>query len=255
MEPLLTLDNIKYSYHTPGGETKALDHISFRVKRGEFISLIGPSGCGKSTILSLLSGELKPDSGQIIQNTNSPLQIGYMLQHDHLFEWRTIYKNILLGTEFHKVSLANAKALAEEYMRKYKLWDFRNAYPEELSGGMRQRASLIRTLMLNPTLLLLDEPFSALDYQNRLCVSGDIVRIIREEKKTAVLVTHDLSEAITLSDRILILSERPAHVKKEMLIDFTKEERDNPLYLLGTEKYVFYFQELWKELYEKNESF
>ena len=204
MTPILELKNINYSYHTLDGETKALSGISFALTSGEFTAVVGPSGCGKSTLLSLIAGLMKPESGEIFLNgeplTENSSKIGYMLQHDHLFEWRTVYRNVILGLEIRGALTGESKKKAENLLEQYGLLPFARSRPSELSGGMRQRAALIRTLILEPELLLLDEPFSALDYQTRLTVSDDIGQIIRQSGKTALLVTHDLSEAVSLSD-------------------------------------------------------
>ena len=209
VRPLLELNNISYSYHTIDGETKALSDISFQLAPGEFAAVVGPSGCGKSTLLSLIAGLIEAENGTIFldgepseKSFRKSAKIGYMLQHDHLFEWRSILKNVLLGAEINKSVSQETKQRAKELLRQYGLKRFINSRPSELSGGMRQRAALIRTLMPNPELLLLDEPFSALDYQTRLTVSDDIGKIIKHSGKTALLVTHDLSEAISLADRM-----------------------------------------------------
>ena len=199
-QPLLQVNDVSYTYHTKSGETPALSHISFSVFPGEFVAIVGPSGCGKSTFLDMLCGLLKPSSGELLLNgislEQSATNIGYMLQKDHLFEWRTIYSNMLLGLEIQKRITPKSKERVENLLENYGLDKFKNSRPSQLSGGMRQRAALIRTLALEPDLLLLDEPFSALDYQTRLSVSDDIGTIIRQEGKTAILVTHDISEAI-----------------------------------------------------------
>ena len=205
MEQVLELKNIHYAYHTLDGETPALTDISFCLNKGEFVSIVGPSGCGKSTLLSLIAGLIEPEKGLIKINgkylRESTTNVGYMLQHDELFEWRTIYNNVILGLEVQHMLTARTKAKAHDLLDMYGLKKFENSRPSELSGGMRQRAALIRTLVLEPDLLLLDEPFSALDYQTRLNVGDDIGQIIRKEEKSAILVTHDLSEAISLADR------------------------------------------------------
>ncbi|MCC8162930.1 MAG: ATP-binding cassette domain-containing protein [Lachnospiraceae bacterium] len=243
METLLQADHVSYSYHNLSGETPALSDITFSVKKGEFLSLVGPSGCGKSTLLSLLATLLKPESGTVtIQG-----RIGYMLQKDHLFEWRTIWKNVTLGLEIQKRMTQENLARAQQMMKDYGLWEFRDARPSELSGGMRQRAALIRTLVPDPDLLLLDEPFSALDYQTRLHVCDDVCRIIKKEGKTAILVTHDLSEAISVSDRVLILSHRPASVRRELPLSFT-DSRLTPMARRQTREFQDYFNIIWKEL-------
>lgn len=243
MNELLTFHDVDYSYHSMQGETHAIDHMSFTVYNQEFLVIVGPSGCGKSTLLDLIAGQIHPQKGQITGVNDS---IGYMLQKDHLFEWRTIEKNILLGLEIQKKKNRENLALANALLKKYDLYDFRQKYPRELSGGMRQRAALIRTLVTSPELLLLDEPFSALDYQTRLQVADDIGRIIRSEKKTAILVTHDLSEAISMGDRILVLSVRPAKAVREIRLDF--DPSLSSIERRETDAFKRYFSELWKEM-------
>ncbi|GCA68474.1 spermidine/putrescine ABC transporter ATP-binding protein [Mediterraneibacter butyricigenes] len=244
MEPLIHLSHVSFSYHTPGGETLALSDIDFSVYPEEFLAIVGPSGCGKSTLLSILSGLLKPEKGERLA---SNLTIGYMLQRDHLFEWRSIWKNVTLGLEIQKRLNAETKVYARSLLKEYGLLPFADSYPSELSGGMRQRAALIRTLVLKPDLLLLDEPFSALDYQTRLNVSNDIGQILRHSKKTAILVTHDLSEAISLADRVITLSSRPATISNIVPIQFELDE-DTPLHRRNAPEFKQYFNLLWKEL-------
>ena len=251
MTPILELRNINYSYHTPEGETKALADISFSLSPGEFTAVVGPSGCGKSTLLSLIAGLMRPESGEIFLDgaplTENSSKIGYMLQHDHLFEWRSVYRNVVLGLEISGTLTAETRLEAEQLLEQYGLLPFARSRPSELSGGMRQRAALIRTLLLKPELLLLDEPFSALDYQTRLTVSDDIGQIIRSSGKTALLVTHDLSEAVSLSDRIVILSKRPASITRIVPITFALE-KDTPLNRRNAPEFKNYFNEIWKEL-------
>lgn len=251
MESILEFRHIDYAYHTPEGETKALSDITFSVANGEFAAIVGPSGCGKSTLLSLISGLLIPESGQILLNgrpiSDNHVNIGYMLQHDHLFEWRTIYRNILLGLEIQHKLNDETRAKARELLNTYGLAQFADSRPSELSGGMRQRAALIRTLVLDPQLLLLDEPFSALDYQTRLTVGNDIGQILRQEKKTAILVTHDLSEAVSLADRIFILSPRPATVQSTVPVHFDLAA-DTPMNRRNAPEFKHYFNLIWKEL-------
>lgn len=251
MEPLILCNHVNYAYHTLQGETLALNDIHFHVQKGEFVSIVGPSGCGKSTLLSLLCGLLKPQSGAIyfkgepISGQNKS-QIGYMLQQDHLFEWRTVQKNILLGLEIQKKISEETLQEADHLLKLYGLYPFKNARPSQLSGGMRQRAALIRTLLLHPDLLLLDEPFSALDYQTRLKACDDIGSILRRSGKTAVLVTHDLAEAVSLGDRILILSPLPACVQKIISTDFPKDL--SPFGRRNANEFKDYFNQIWKEL-------
>ncbi len=246
MDTILEIKNLSHSYHNLEGETPALSQLSFSMSKGEFISIVGPSGCGKSTLLSLICGLMKPEEGIVELHGK---QIGYMLQKDHLLEWRSIYKNIVLGLEIRHMLTAETKQKVQDYLTQYGLADFLNARPSELSGGMRQRVALIRTLILEPDLLLLDEPFSALDYQTRLNVADDIGQIIRKEKRSAILVTHDLSEAISLGDKVLVLSERPASIKSIIPLKFDLEE-DTPLHRRNTPEFKNYFNMVWKELNE-----
>lgn len=246
MENILELKNISHAYHTLDGETQALSELSFSLKQGDFVSIVGPSGCGKSTLLSIISGLISPEKGEIKVDGS---HIGYMLQKDHLFEWRSVYRNIILGLEVqHKIS-ADTRKKAYHLLAQYGLAEFANAKPAELSGGMRQRVALIRTLILEPNLLLLDEPFSALDYQTRLSVADDIGQIIRRENRTAILVTHDLAEAISLGDRVIVLTKRPASVKKVIPITFP-EDKNTPLLRRNTTEFNEYFHTIWKELHE-----
>ncbi|MFI3200607.1 MAG: ABC transporter ATP-binding protein [Eubacteriales bacterium] len=251
MKPLLTLTNVSYSYHTMEGEIPALEDINLSICAGDFVSIVGPSGCGKSTLLSLIADLIKPEGGSItFQNTCgdsiSPT-IGYMLQKDHLLEWRTIYDNIILGLEINHMMTKEHLTRIEDLLIKYGLEQFKYKKPSQLSGGMRQRAALIRTLALNPDILLLDEPFSALDYQTRLSVSDDIYQIIQKEEKTALLVTHDLSEAISLGDYVYVLSKRPSTILDKVKIQIPIQYK-TPLASRNSPEFKQYFNLLWKEL-------
>lgn len=251
MECNLKAENICFSYHSKQGETIALKNISFEVLNNEFVSIVGPSGCGKSTLLSIIFGLLSPESGTVLINNvpqkEANVRIGYMLQKDHLFEWRTIYENTVLGLEIQKKLTPDTREKALSMLKTYGLYKFKDAKPCELSGGMRQRAALIRTLVLEPDILLLDEPFCALDYQTRISVSDDIGSIIKKEGKTAILVTHDLSEAISMADKVIVLSKRPATVKKIIPISYN-DEMPTPLKARNTPEFKNYFNEIWKEL-------
>ena len=255
MQPLLSLQDISYSYHNLKGETPALSNISFQVSSGEFLAVVGPSGCGKSTLLSIIAGLLKPEQGNLFYKgrcladcgSKDTVTIGYMLQRDHLFEWRTIYQNVTLGLELNHTLTDTNRDYVLKLLTDYGLYAFKDKKPSELSGGMRQRAALIRTMAIHPDLLLLDEPFSALDSQTRLDVSADIAQIIRQTNKTAVLITHDLSEAITLADRVLVLSKRPAVIKCEMPIHY-ETSRQDPMAIRNTPEYQQYFNHLWEVL-------
>ena len=251
MGELLKIDHLSYTYHSLEGETPALFDVSFGVMDGEFVSIVGPSGCGKSTLLSLIAGLLSPSSGFIYINgkdiKSSGKNIGYMLQKDHLLDWRNTMKNVTLGLEIQHKLTDNSYVQINKLLDTYGLITFKNSYPSELSGGMRQRAALIRTLLLEPDILLLDEPFSALDYQTRLEVSDDIWGIIQKEKKTAILITHDISEAISMADRVIVLSNRPGHVKKVFDIHLSMEHR-SPIAARSAPEFKDYFNLIWKEL-------
>ena len=250
MSNLLELNNIDLTYQTLKSETKAIENVSFSVKQGEFVSIVGPSGSGKTTILSIISGLLKATGGSIFLDgekiTGVSTNVGYMFQRDNLFEWLTVLQNIKLGLKINsgKNCLSHEKLI--ELLNKYELSGFEKSRPSELSGGMRQRVSLIRTLALNPKLLLLDEPFSALDYQTRLSVQTDIHSIIKSENKTAILVTHDISEAISMSDKIIVLTKRPGTIKRIVELNFPKNL--TPLERRNNLEFNNYFKILWEEL-------
>ncbi len=251
----LEIKDLNYSYHTKAGETKALSGIDISVKKGEFLAIVGPSGCGKSTLLNLVAGLLDFREGSIsIEGT--PVQehrekIGYMLQKDHLLPWRTTEENIRLGLEINRMQTKEKQELMEHLLRQYGLYEFRKVKPKELSGGMRQRAALIRTLVMEPELLLLDEPFSALDYQTRLSVADDIYEILKKEGKTAVLITHDIAEAISMAERIIVLTRRPGRIKREVTIELSMEEGrkpEKPSEARSAREFAVYYQKIWKEL-------
>lgn len=242
MKEVLRFDKVSMHYHTKQGETVAVKDMSFSVKEGEFVAIIGPSGCGKTTVLSLAAKLLTPTYG-VVENGNS--SVGYMLQKDELFPWRTIEKNIFLPLEIKRINTKENRERALLLAEKYGLKDFLKSYPSSLSGGMRQRAALIRTLATDPDILLLDEPFSALDYQTRLNVCDDVYHIIRSEKKTAVLITHDISEAISLADKIVVLTKRPATVLAEHVLSFPEKE---PLKRRENKLFSSWFEKLWGEL-------
>jgi len=250
MNEILTLQNVSLEYHTKQGETQAINNLSFSVCEGEFIAIIGPSGCGKTTVLSLIAGLIKPSGGKVLLYGKEILKpetnLGYMLQKDQLFPWRTIEKNLYLPLEIKKICTESNKEYALSLATKYGLKDFINHYPYQLSGGMKQRAALIRTLVHKPDLLLLDEPFSALDYQTRLSVCDDVYNIIRTEKKTAILVTHDISEAISLADRIIVLSKRPSNIIN--IHNINLQEYKTPLKRREHPDFAKWFETLWKEL-------
>ncbi|KKY00279.1 taurine ABC transporter ATP-binding protein [Paraclostridium benzoelyticum] len=244
MTSIVDVKNLTKNFYNKDGEIQVLNDISFSLSEGEILTLLGPSGSGKSTILNILTELLKPTSGKV----NITGNIGYMFQKDHLLEWRTIMDNILIGLEIQKKKTPEAISRIERLLKTYGLWDFRNMYPKELSGGMRQRVALIRTLAVNPDILLLDEPFSALDYQTRILVSDDVYKIIRNEGKSAILVTHDISEAISMSDKIAVLSKRPATIKSIYTIDLKISGERTPIISRSAENFKDYFNILWKEI-------
>lgn len=245
------INHIYMNYHSLKGETEALKDINFTVDDKEFVSIVGPSGCGKSTILNIIAGLIKPSSGEVcLGGTDFNIiskKIGYMFQRDHLFEWLTVWDNVALGLKIQHKLTSDSKEKINTLLKNYKLWDFRNHYPDELSGGMRQRVALIRTLALDPEVLLLDEPFSALDYQTRLNVSDEIYQIIKQENKTAIMVTHDIAEAVSMSNRVVVLSKRPATIKKVFDVKFEKEYC-TPLKHREAPEFRVYFNDIWKEL-------
>lgn len=243
MKEVLKVKQISKTYQAMNGEVEALKDISFSIQEGEFVSLIGPSGCGKSTILSIIAGLEEKSAGEIEIDG----EIGYMLQKDSLLEWLTIYKNVLFGLEIRGQKTTENVQYVDNLLKKYHLYEFKDKYPNQLSGGMRQRAALIRTLAIKPNILLLDEAFSALDYQTRIMVTKDIYDILRKEQKTALIVTHDISEAISMSDRVIILSNRPATVKEILPIQFDMENR-TPLNCRESPKFSKYFDTIWKGL-------
>ena len=251
MKKILEVKGISKKYQSKENEILAIENINFRVEKGEFVSIIGPSGCGKSTLLSIIAGLEEKTSGEIyiegekVENISE--KIGYMLQKDCLLEWRTIFSNTMLGLEIKGKNKEEGKMYVENLLKKYNLYEFKDKYPSELSGGMRQRVALIRTLAVKPKILLLDEAFSALDYQTRIMVTNDIYSILKKENMTAIMVTHDISEAISMSDRILVLSKRPGRIKDIHKIDFDNPNR-NPINCRQSPKFSQYFDTLWKEL-------
>ena len=251
LEEIVKVNNVGLKYQSLNGEIEALHEVSFMVYKGEFVSLVGPSGCGKSTLLSIISGLLKPSKGKVFINgeevTKTSDKVGYMLQKDYLFDWRTIYQNVLLGLEIRNKLTIENKEYVLELLKTYCLYDFKDKYPSQLSGGMRQRAALIRTLAVKPEILLLDEAFSALDYQTRLAVTEDIYSIIKSEGKTAIMVTHDIAESISMSDTVVVLSKRPAVINSIHKISFDLNER-TPLKCREAPPFRDYFNIIWKEL-------
>ena len=241
---IVEVKNLNKVYHTLNGEIKAIDNISFDVHKNEFICIVGSSGCGKSTLLNILAGLDFPSSGCI--NLDCSTNVGYMLQEDALFPWLTIKDNALLGLRIkNEMSTENIEYVLN-LLDTYGLKEFIDKYPDELSGGMKQRVALIRTLATKPDILLLDEPFSALDYQSRLAVSDDVYKIIKNEKKTLIMITHDIAEAISLADKVIVLSKRPAKIKKIYTIELT--DKGTPIENRKTKEFSYYYDKIWKDL-------
>lgn len=254
MNEILKCIKVSLTYQSEISETQAVKDLSFTIQKGEFVAIIGPSGCGKTTILSLLAGLITPTTGSILLNgeklINSDKKIGYMFQKDELFPWRTIEKNIYLPLEIKKDKTKKSLEFVKSLIDKYQLTDFIKSYPSEISGGMKQRVALIRTLAGNPEILLLDEPFSALDYQTKLLVCNDVYSIIKQEHKTAILVTHDISEALSMADKIIVLSKRPAQILN--VHNYTQDMSLTPLKRRENKNFGSEFEKLWRELnYEK----
>jgi len=245
MSNVLSIKNLNKTYHSKNGETKALSDINLNIKEGEFICIVGSSGCGKSTLLSILANLEDKTNGEIIWNKDNPI-IGYMLQNDALFPWLTILDNATIGLDIQGKKNVENINYVKKLLKTYSLEDFMNKYPTELSGGMKQRVALIRTLALKPDILLLDEPFSALDYQTRLAVSDDVYRIIKRENKTVIMITHDIAEAISLADRVIVLSKRPGRIKA--IYDINLTNKSNPIENRKAKEFSEYYDLLWKDL-------
>jgi len=252
--PKVELRSVGLRYFGWEGETEALQDISLSVAPGEFVAVIGPSGCGKSTLLSLIAGLLAPTEGSVLVDgrpvAGPNRKIGYMLQQDYLFEWRTILENVVLGAEIQGASMAAARERARQLLTRYGLGQFLNHVPRQLSGGMRQRAALARTLCTEPEIVLLDEPFSALDSQTRLALADEITEILRREAKTVILVTHDIGEAISMAERVIVMSRRPGRIKSNHAIRFATADgtRPAPLKARNAPEFGGYFNNLWQEL-------
>lgn len=245
---ILKTDNLCCKYQADNGEVEALRNVCFSIKEGEIVSIIGPSGCGKSTLLSIIAGLENATGGEVLLDGKavsgvSP-DIGYMMQTDNLLDWRSIRKNVILGLEIRGTLTAESMEYAQKLISEYGLEEFSEKYPSQLSGGMRQRVALIRTLAVKPRILLLDEAFSALDYQTRLRVSEDVWKILRHEGMTTLIVTHDIPEAISLSDRIIVLTPRPASVRAVHTVDIPL----SPMERRNDSRFSGYFNLLWNEI-------
>ena len=243
MNNVLSINNISKIYHTSKEEITAIDNISINIEQGDFVAIVGPSGCGKSTLLSILNKQETATKGNIDYHNQT---IGYMLQEDALFEWLNVLDNCLLGLKIKNQLTPISKKYVLELLSKYGLKDFIYSYPQSLSGGMRQRVALIRTLAIKPDILLMDEPFSALDFQSRLNISNDVYHILKNEKKTLVIVTHDISEAVTLCNKVIVLTKRPATIKNIYKIDF--DQNSTPIERRSSEKFNSYYNLIWKDI-------
>ena len=247
MQKLLEINNISKTFNTLNGEINAIKSISFDVNNEDFIAIVGSSGCGKSTLLNIISGLLEKTNGTIKFYKENPI-IGYMLQEDALLPYLNILDNATLGLSLKKIKTKENIEYTKKLLETYGLKDFIYKFPKELSGGMKQRVALIRTLAIKPDILLLDEPFSALDYQSRLSVSDDVYNIIKKEKKTVIMITHDIAEAISLSDKIIVLSKRPSIVKK--IYDIEMENKSTPINNRKCKEFGDYYDKIWRDLDE-----
>lgn len=245
MNQILEIKNLYKTYYTKNSEIEALKNINLKINEGDFIGVVGPSGCGKSTLLSIIGDLEDKTKGEAIKKDN--LKIGYMLQDDCLFPWLTIYENCLVGLKINKSCTKENIQNVKNLLNTYGLKDFIDNYPKDLSGGMRQRVALIRTLALKPDLLLLDEPFSALDYQTRLSVSSDVLNILKNENKNLIIVTHDIAEAISMCNKVIVLSKRPSTIKKIYTIDYDFDRR-NPVVSRSSKEFMEYYEKIWEDL-------
>lgn len=242
---ILKIENLSKIYHTKESEILAIKDLNLNIKEGDFIAIVGPSGCGKTTLLSILC-KLEKESSGTITFPKKDLTFGYMLQEDTLFPWLNILDNCLIGLKVKNNITKDNKEKVINLLKTYGLKDFIYKYPSNLSGGMRQRVALIRTLAISPDILLLDEPFSALDYQNRLKVSDDVWNIIKKEKKTTIMITHDIAEAISTADKVIVLTERPAKVKS--IYNITMKDKGSPIHNRNQIEFQDYYEKIWKDI-------
>lgn len=242
---ILEINKLSKIYHTKKSEIPAIKDLDLKVKEGEFVAIVGPSGCGKTTLLSILCGLEEKSSGEIKFSKNN-VTMGYMLQTDTLFPWLNILDNCLLGLKVKGKANIESITKVKELLETYGLKDFIYKYPSNLSGGMKQRVALIRTLAINPDIILLDEPFSALDYQTRLSVSDDVWKIIKKEKKTTIMITHDIAEAVSMADQVIVLTDRPSKVKCEYQI--IMKNKTSPMNNRNLEEFKYYYEKIWKDI-------
>lgn len=251
-EPIvLRAENVGVTFEGAGHPVEAIRKVDFELRRGETLAIVGPSGCGKSTLFNAIAGLLRPTRGHVEVGgrrvDDAAGHVGYMLQKDLLLPWRSVLDNVMLGLEIRKTPKSRAREIALELIKAYGLAGFEQAKPAALSGGMRQRVAIMRTLAFDPEVILLDEPFSALDFQTRLLMQADVSRIIAERGKSAILVTHDIGEAIAMADRVLVLSARPATVRALHVIELPREGRD-PAALRTDTAFQHYFAKIWADL-------
>lgn len=248
---VLRAENIGVVFGAAAGSVEAIHKVDFELHEGEVLAIVGPSGCGKSTLFNTISGLLKPTRGSVevdgVRVEEATGHVGYMLQKDLLLPWRSVVDNVVLGLEVRGTPRAEARAVAHELIAAYGLAGFENAKPATLSGGMRQRVAIMRTLAFDPDVILFDEPFSALDFQTRLLLQADVARIIRERRKSALFVTHDIGEAIAMADRVIVLSRRPSVVRAIHEIHVDKIGRD-PVELRADPDFNDHFSRIWKDL-------
>lgn len=244
MNKIIEIIDLCKKYYTKDKEIVAIDNISLDIYDGEFLAIVGPSGCGKSTLLNIIGGIDSKSNGEV--NYNDNIKIGYMLQNDCLFSWLNILDNCLLGLKVNKLLTKDNIDYVKELINTYGLGDFMYSYPSSLSGGMKQRVALIRTLALKPDILLLDEPFSALDYQTRLSVADDVYKIIKDNKKTVIMITHDIGEACSVADRVVVLTDRPSKVKK--IFNIEMKDKSNPINNRKCPEFLVYYDLIWKEI-------
>lgn len=244
MDNILEIRDLSKTYYTKEEEVLAIDKIDLDIKEDSIVAIVGPSGCGKSTLLNIIGGLDNKTSGDI-KFLNNKNNIGYMFQTDCLFPWLTILDNCLIGLKVKKKITSEDKEYVIKLLDNYGLGEFIYSYPSSLSGGMRQRVALIRTLAINPDILLLDEPFSALDFETRQLVSDDVYKIIKKEHKSTIIITHDIEEAIAFADKVIVLSKRPAVIKK--IFDIKLIDSSTPINNRKCINFNDYYEEIWQE--------
>lgn len=252
MSKVLEAAGIHKSYPTPGGEVTVLRNLNFHANRNEFVSFVGPSGCGKSTLFNIITGLLMPDSGSILlknrETTGTPSpELGYVLQKDLLFPWRTVIDNVILGLEVRGTPKAEARARARELFELYKMTGYEQKYPSQLSGGMRQRVALMRTMVTNPEIILMDEAYKALDYPLKIALESELLSVVKEQHKTVIFITHDIEEAVTMSDRVYVMKARPGEIVQEIEVDLGTDSLSIPERRLAP-RFNEYYERIWRSI-------